>query len=620
VQHANVNPAQTAPYRADVAPIARASVAPPEAPVSGKKPRASLEPLLALRPYILRYPRMVLLALGALIVSAIAMLLVPIAMRRMIDFGFSGTDGSLINTYFAMLIVIGLVISCASATRFYAVNWLGERVVSDLRADVFRHLVTLGPAFYDKTHSGEVMSRLTADTTQLKSASGSTLSQGLRNTIMLIGAIAMMFATSPQLSGLVLLAIPLIVFPLMAGGRSVRDKSRNAQDSLADASAYASENLGAMRTLQAYTNEDGVAGRFTAAVDRSFQATESRLFARAALTATAIFIVVASIVAVLWYGATRVVAGEMTAGRLSQFVLYATFAGAALAELAEVWGELSQAAGAAGRLGELLAVKPDIVAPANPVPLPDPPLGTVRFEAVDFAYPGRPDQPTLSGVSFDVKRGQTVALVGPSGAGKSTVFNLLLRFYDPARGRVVIDGVDIKTVEPQGARGRMALVPQDIAIFADTITENIRYGSPHASDVDVRRAAVAAFADEFIATLEHGYDTMLGERGVTLSGGQRQRIAIARAILRNAPILLLDEATSALDANSETEVQRALEEVMRDRTTLVIAHRLATVQKADRILVFDKGQIVEDGTHASLVAKRGLYAQLAELQFQSSRV
>jgi ATP-binding cassette, subfamily B, bacterial len=621
VQNASVNPAPVAPYRADAAPLSPRPLVEPEAKLStGKKPRASLEPLLALKPYILRYPRMVLLALGALVVSAIAMLVVPVAMRRMIDFGFSGTDGSLINTYFAMLIVIGLVISCASATRFYAVNWLGERVVSDLRADVFRHLVTLGPAFFDKTHSGEVMSRLTADTTQLKSASGSTLSQGLRNTIMLIGAVSMMFATSPQLSGLVLLAIPFIVFPLMAGGRSVRDKSRNAQDTLADASAYASENLGAMRTLQAYTNEAGVSARFGAAVDRSFKATESRLFARAALTATAIFIVVASIVAVLWYGATRVVAGEMTAGRLSQFVLYATFAGAALAELAEVWGELAQAAGSAGRLGELLAMQPNIVAPAEPVALPDTPLGTVRFDGVDFAYPGRPDQPTLRGISFAVKRGETIALVGPSGAGKSTVFNLLLRFYDPEHGRVLVDGVDVKMADPQAVRGRMALVPQDIAIFADTITENIRYGSPDASDDDVRRAAKAAFAEEFIVRLEHGYDTQLGERGVTLSGGQRQRIAIARAILRNAPILLLDEATSALDANSETEVQRALEEVMRDRTTLVIAHRLATVQKVDRILVFDKGQIVEDGTHASLVAKRGLYAQLAELQFQHNRV
>jgi ATP-binding cassette, subfamily B, bacterial len=585
---------------------------------AGKKSRPSLEPLLALRPYILRYPRMLWTAFASLVVSAIAMLVVPVALRRMIDFGFSSTDGSLINTYFAVLILIGLVIACASATRFYAVNWLGERVVSDLRADVFRHLATLGPAFYDKTHSGEVMSRLTADTTQLKSASGSTLSQGLRNTIMLVGAVGMMFATSVQLSGLVLLAIPLIVLPLMGAGRSVRDKSRNAQDTLADASAYASENLGAMRTLQAYTNEATVAGRFAAAVDKSFEAAQSRLFARAALTATAIFIVVASIVAVLWYGATRVVLGEMTGGRLSQFVLYATFAGAALAELAEVWGELTQAAGSAGRLGELLAVQPDIVAPANPVPLPVPSLGTVRFDNVDFAYPSRPDEAALASISFDIKRGETVALVGPSGAGKSTVFNLLLRFYDPGSGSVIVDGVDVRQADPRDVRSRMALVPQDIAIFADTITENIRYGSPDASDDDVRRAAKAAYADGFIGALEQGYDTRLGERGITLSGGQRQRIAIARAILRNAPILLLDEATSALDANSEIEVQRALEDVMRDRTTLVIAHRLATVQKADRILVIDKGRITENGTHTALVAKGGLYAQLAALQFKSS--
>jgi ATP-binding cassette, subfamily B, bacterial len=560
---------------------------------------------------------MVLTALIALVISALAILVLPVALRRVIDFGFSSTDSSLINLYFGMLIAIGLVVSCASATRFYAVNWLGERVVSDLRSDVFRHLTTLGPAFYDRTHSGEVMSRLTADTTQLKSASGSTLSQGLRNTIMLVGAVAMMFATSVQLSGLVLLAIPLIVFPLMGAGKSVRDKSRNAQDQLADASAYASENLGAMRTLQAYTNEHAVSSRFARAVDRSFDAVKSRLFARAALTASAIFIVVASIVAVLWYGATRVTAGEMTAGRLSQFVLYATFAGAALAELAEVWGELTQAAGAAGRLGELLAVKPEIVAPANPVAMPDPPLGTIRFENLNFTYPGRPEAPVLADISFDVKRGETVALVGPSGAGKSTVFNMLLRFYDPQSGRVLVDGVDVKSADPAVVRGRMALVPQDIAIFADTIAENIRYGSPDATDEDVRRAARAAFAADFIQALDRGYDTLLGERGVTLSGGQRQRVAIARAILRNAPILLLDEATSALDANSETEVQRALEGVMRNRTTLVIAHRLATVKSADRILVIDKGQIVEDGTHATLVAKGGLYAQLAELQFKA---
>jgi ATP-binding cassette, subfamily B, bacterial len=627
VPHTNTGQIPAATYHTNQSPVQDGTVGKPAAtsvddkPVGSKRPsKAALEPLWALKPYIQRHPRMVLTALIALVVSAIAMLIVPVAMRRVIDFGFSSTDGRLINTYFAMLILIGFIISCASATRFYAVNWLGERVVSDLRADVFRHLATLGPAFYDKTHSGEVMSRLTADTTQLKSASGSTLSQMLRNTIMLIGAIGMMFATSVQLSGLVLLAIPLIVFPLMGAGRSVRDKSRNAQDTLAEASAYASENLGAMRTLQAYTNEANVSARFSAAVDRSFQAVESRLFARAALTASAVFIVVASIVAVLWYGATRVAAGEMTAGRLSQFVLYATFAGAALAELAEVWGELAQAAGAASRLGELLAVKPDIVAPDHPVALPVPPRGTVQFDDVSFAYAGRPETQSLSHISFAIKGGETVALVGPSGAGKSTIFNLVLRFYDPASGRVLVDGIDVKTVDPRDVRGRMALVPQDIAIFAETITENIRYGSPDASDNDVRRAATAAYADGFIQALGQGYQTMLGERGITLSGGQRQRIVIARAILRNAPILLLDEATSALDANSETEVQRALEEVMRNRTTLVIAHRLATVQKADRILVIDKGQIVESGTHASLVAKGGLYAQLAELQFKSGQI
>ena len=579
------------------------------------KKRRSLKPLLSLKPYLARYPRMLGAALAALVISALAMLAVPAAVRRMIDYGFTGADASYVNRTFLYLIIIGGVLAMASAARFYCVNWLGERVVSDLRKDVFDHVLSLGPSFHETTRTGDTMSRLSADTTQLKSSAGSTLSQALRNVIMLVGAVGLMVVTSPMLTMLVSIAIPAIVLPLMAAGRRVQGKARNAQDTLAEASAYAQENLGAIRTLQATVSERVVGSRFGQAVEKAFEAARSRLAARAILTASTIFIIVASVVGVLWYGASQVVAGHLSGGTLSQFILYALFAGGALAELAEVWGELNQAAGAAERLSELLAITPDIAAPANPVVLPQPPLGTIKFEDVRFRYPTRPDTSALDGLSFEVKRGETVAVVGPSGAGKSTILALLLRFYDPQSGRVVVDGVAIDRADPKDVRGRMALVPQEVALFADTVAENIRYGMPGATDDAVQRAAAAAQADGFIRALPQGYATLIGERGVTLSGGQRQRIALARAILRNSPILLLDEATSALDAESEVAVQHALETVMRDRTTLVIAHRLATIQKADRILVMDKGRIVEEGTHASLIAKRGLYARLADLQF-----
>jgi ATP-binding cassette subfamily B protein len=580
------------------------------APVSRR-----LGPLIALRPYIARYPGMLAAALVALVLSAGAMLTVPVAVRRMIDHGFSGHDGLFIDRYFAMLIVIGLVLALASAARFYAVNWLGERVVADLRSEVFRHLATLGPAFYEKTHSGEIMSRLTADTTQIKSAAGSTLSQALRNTIMLLGALTMMFVTSPTLAAVALAAIPAIVFPLLAYGRSVQRLSRAAQDRLADASAYAADNLGAARTMHAFGQEAAVSGRFAAAVERAFEAARSRLLARAGLTAIAIFLVVSGIVGVLWFGSRLVISGEISGGRLGQFVLYAVFAAGAIAELSEVWGELAQAAGAAERLVELLAARSEIRAPARPKPLPVPPLGTIAFKDVHFSYPTRPGVSALNGITFTVARGETVAIVGPSGAGKSTIFSLLLRFYDAQSGIVAVDGLPVAEVDPQALRARMALVPQDVALFDDTVADNIRYGRPEASDAEVARAAAAAQADAFITALPQGYATRLGERGVTLSGGQRQRIALARAILIDAPILLLDEATSALDAESEVAVQKALERVMQGRTTLVIAHRLATVQRATRILVMDQGRIAEEGRHADLLRRGGLYSRLAELQF-----
>lgn len=590
----------------------------PDAPEPPQKKSrgVKLRPLLALAPYVARYRGQALAALVALIVASAATLVVPLAVRRMIDFGFSPEGIALINSYFAVMIAVVAVLACASAARYYLVITLGERIVADLRRDVFRHLTSLSPSFFDTAHSGELVSRLTADTTQIKSAVGASVSIALRNLVLFVGASTMMVVTSPKLSGIVLAVIPLIVLPLVAFGRRVQKLSRGAQDTLAEASSYASELIGAIRTLQAFTNERLAEARFGGEVERAYVAARNSTRARAFLTATVIFLIFASVVAILWIGSHDVLTNQISAGRLGQFILYAAFAAGALGELSQVWGEISQASGASERLFEILRIKPDIAAPTNPRPLPVPPRGDVAFDNVRFSYPTRPDHLAVDGVSFAVKAGEKVAVVGPSGAGKSTLFHLLLRFYDPASGVISVDAVPIREADPTAVRSRIALVPQDSAVFATSARENIRFGRPDASDAEVARAADLAHATEFITRLPLGFDTQLGERGVTLSGGQRQRIAIARAILRDAPLLLLDEATSSLDAESETLVQTALEELMSHRTTLVIAHRLATVLSCDRILVMEQGRIVEQGTHASLVAANGLYARLARLQFE----
>ena len=575
---------------------------------------ASLKPLL---PFVLSYKGRIAAAFVALVVASSATLVIPVAVRRVIDFGFSDERTGMIDTYFGVMILVVAVLALASASRYYLVMTLGERVVSDIRTRVFSHLTQLDPGFYDSVKSGEIVSRLGSDTTQIKAAFGSSASIALRNAVLFFGAGALMVYTSPRLSGMVALVIPLIVLPLVAFGRSVQRRTREAQDRLADTSAFATEAMGAMRVMQAFSAEKLTIARFSRTVEQAFSSALSATRSRAILTGFAVFMIFASVTGVLWYGAQDVLAGKITAGTLSQFLLYAVFAAGALGELSQVWGEINAAAGAAGRLADILAVEPKIKAPANPTPLPEPALGTLAFDHVSFAYPMRPDELILEDLNFSIAKGERVALVGPSGAGKSTIIQLLLRFYDPQAGAIRIDGVNLSEAAPEAFRSRIALVPQDVIVFDGTIAENIRYGRPDATDAEILKAAELAALDGFVSTWKDGYETKIGERGVTLSGGPRQRLSIARAILKDAPILLLDEATSALDAESETLVQAAFDRFMEGRTTLVIAHRLATVLRADRILVLDKGRIVEEGTHVSLVALGGLYARLAELQFGS---
>ena len=598
---------------------------PPEAQphmsISRDRPKGrDLAQLRRLWAFVRPYRWCVVGAVGAALVAAVMVLALGRGIGVLIDQGFGRGDARLLDHALIAIIVGTVVLSAATFARVSLVSWLGERVVADLRRTVYDHVIGLSPGFFEVTRTGEVLSRLTADTTLVQSLVGSTASVALRNLLLMVGGLVMMIVTSPRLTGLALLVLPLVILPIILFGRRVRRLSRATQDRVADVSAYADESLQAVRTVQAFTHEEIDRRSFAERLEQTVATAMTYVRARASLVAVVMLLVFGAVAVVLWLGGHDVLAGRLSGGDLSAFIIYAAFTAGAVGALAEVGGDVQRAAGAMERLIELLDTKAEIAAPAAPAALPAPARGAVGFERVRFHYPSRPERAALDGFDLSVEPGERVAIVGPSGAGKTTVFQLLLRFYDPQGGRVTIDGVDLRQAAPADIRARIGLVPQEPVVFAGDAWENIRYGRPEAGEAEVRAAADAAHASEFLDRLPQGLATQLGERGVRLSGGQRQRIAIARAILRNPVVLLLDEATSALDAESERMVQQALDRLMEGRTTLVIAHRLATILKADRIVVLDHGRIVEHGTHADLVRKGGLYARLAALQFDDAQL
>ena len=570
--------------------------------------------LAGLAPFLAPYRLLLAAALVALTVTAALSLILPMAVRRVVD-EFNGGDVALMDSYFAAAVGIAALLAVGSALRFYLVSRLGERVVADIRKAVYDKVIGMSPGFFERIMTGEVLSRLTTDTTLIQSVVGSSISIALRTSMTFVGGLIFMVVTAPKLAGLVLLVVPIVVLPIIVLGRRLRVLSRLNQDRIAASSGQASETLLAAQTVQAYTHEGPSRRQFGDLTEQAFEAAKQRITARSVMTAIVIFFMFSGVVGVLWIGARDVRADLMTAGELVQFVIYSVMVAGAVAALSEIWGEVQRAAGATERLVELLNTEDEIRDPASPARLPEPVEGRLAFEDVSFRYPARPQTAALDHVSLDIKPGETVALVGPSGAGKTTIFQLLMRFFDPDEGQVTLDGMGLNTLAREQMRRYFALVPQEPVIFAASARENIRFGRPDATDAEVEAAAKAAAAHDFLTALPEGYDSYVGERGVMLSGGQKQRIAIARAILRDAPVLLLDEATSALDAQSERLVQKAVEALAEKRTTLIIAHRLATVKKADRIVVMDGGRIVAQGTHDALVAEGELYAQLARLQF-----
>ncbi|WP_138468909.1 ABC transporter transmembrane domain-containing protein [Poseidonocella sp. HB161398] len=586
----------------------------PNSPSEEREKSKKIGALRGLYPFLRPYRPLLAASFAALVFTATVSLVLPVAVRRVVD-GFLTGETALLDKYFIAALGIAGLLALGTALRYYLVTRLGERVVADIRTSVFDRMIAMSPAFYEKIMTGEVLSRITTDTTLILSVVGSSVSWFLRNLLLFGGGLVMMLLTSAKLTGLVLLLVPVVLIPILGLGRRLRGLARDNQDWIAQGSGKASEALLSAQAVQAFTHEAQSRAMFAEVTEKSFDSAKRRMVVRAALTAIVIFIVFGGIIGVLWVGVTDVRGSTMTIGELVQFVIYAAIMAGSVAALSEIWGELQRAAGATERLVELLHAEDTVADPEMPRAPAEPAKGEIEFRDVRFHYPTRPEDAALEGLSFRVTPGETVALVGPSGAGKSTVLQLLLRFYDPQSGEVLLDGVPLPAMAREAFRQHMALVPQEPVIFADTARANIRFGRPGATDAEVEAAAQAAAAHGFVSELPQGYDTYLGERGVMLSGGQKQRIAIARAILRAAPVLLLDEATSALDAESEAAVQAAVDEMSRDRTTLVVAHRLATVKKADRILVFEKGRIVAQGTHDSLVAEGGLYARLARLQF-----